>query len=399
MIKSKIIRFKTCQSNINKLYELLKESARCWNDVVSYSNIHELTEGGFPNRSNLHNFTKGNYNLLSQSTQAVYETYLDNVKTTRSLKKNGYNKREYPYKEKECYPITWKTDGIRIMGNSIFLSLPVICNKRSTPIRIKVSSKALDCINIDGIKQVKICYKPEYDKPFYMVVMYDDCISVDHIINNNICRSVGIDMGEIHNFACFAESGNSLIVTGRKQRSIKSFRTELTSKLRSKMSKCKPGSRQHRKYEKSMKYIARKSNNQLKDLNHKSTREVVNWCLENNVKDVHVGDLSNMKSTKKKLGKSAGKISSWERDKLLTYLNYKLEQSNINMNIQDESYTSQTCPVCNNRKKTNNRNFLCSCGFIEHRDILGARNILSKALYNGEFNHFDVNTSLNYIRL
>ena len=47
----------------------------------------------------------------------------------------------------------------------------------------------------------------------------------------------------------------------------------------------------------------------------------------------------------------------------------------------DESYTSQTCPVCSRRKKVSTRNYKCSCGYKAHRDIHGARNILSKHLY------------------
>ena len=33
-----------------------------------------------------------------------------------------------------------------------------------------------------------------------------------------------------------------------------------------------------------------------------------------------------------------------------------------------------------NRKKSKNRNYHCKCGYKEHRDIHGARNILTKTL-------------------
>ncbi|WP_242976007.1 transposase [Desulfosporosinus sp. FKB] len=47
----------------------------------------------------------------------------------------------------------------------------------------------------------------------------------------------------------------------------------------------------------------------------------------------------------------------------------------------DESYTTQTCPVCGRRKKTSSRNYRCTCGYREHRDIHGAKNILSNYKY------------------
>ncbi|WP_242831116.1 transposase [Desulfosporosinus meridiei] len=58
----------------------------------------------------------------------------------------------------------------------------------------------------------------------------------------------------------------------------------------------------------------------------------------------------------------------------------------------DESYTTQTCPVCGNehtvfaegRKKPSSRIYNCTCGYQEHRDIHGAKNILSNYKY-GKF--------------
>ena len=59
----------------------------------------------------------------------------------------------------------------------------------------------------------------------------------------------------------------------------------------------------------------------------------------------------------------------------LLQLKYKLEAKGITIEKVDESYTTQTCPVCGNRKKSKNRNYHCQCGYKEHRDIHGARNI------------------------
>ncbi|WP_237701825.1 transposase [Salinibacter ruber] len=44
-----------------------------------------------------------------------------------------------------------------------------------------------------------------------------------------------------------------------------------------------------------------------------------------------------------------------------------------------EAYTSQTCPSCEHRHKPNGRDFNCpQCSFEAHRDVIGARNILSE---------------------
>lgn len=45
-----------------------------------------------------------------------------------------------------------------------------------------------------------------------------------------------------------------------------------------------------------------------------------------------------------------------------------------------EEYTSQTCPCCGRRKKTSSETYSCCCGFEQDRDIVGALNILIKAI-------------------
>ena len=61
-------------------------------------------------------------------------------------------------------------------------------------------------------------------------------------------------------------------------------------------------------------------------------------------------------------------------------ISYKAEALGIKVEVIDESYTSQTCPKCCNRKKPNNREYTCKCGFTYHRDGVGAINIRQKYL-------------------
>ncbi|MFZ0443896.1 MAG: zinc ribbon domain-containing protein [Bacillus sp. (in: firmicutes)] len=56
---------------------------------------------------------------------------------------------------------------------------------------------------------------------------------------------------------------------------------------------------------------------------------------------------------------------------------------------EEKMLTKNSCPVCGNRKKSNNRNYRCKCGYQEHRDIHGARNILTKTLH-GKMTYFPI---------
>nr|WP_244380145.1 transposase [Parageobacillus caldoxylosilyticus] len=41
---------------------------------------------------------------------------------------------------------------------------------------------------------------------------------------------------------------------------------------------------------------------------------------------------------------------------------------------------------------------MCRCGYEEHRDVHGVRNILNKALH-GAFKHWNVQMNLTYLRI
>ena len=63
-------------------------------------------------------------------------------------------------------------------------------------------------------------------------------------------------------------------------------------------------------------------------------------------------------------------------------LTYKAERLGMEVFLQEESYTSRTCPACKYvRSKVTGRVFRCpKCGFVYHRDGVGAINIREKYL-------------------
>ena len=81
-------------------------------------------------------------------------------------------------------------------------------------------------------------------------------------------------------------------------------------------------------------------------------------------------------------------------------LTYKLARHGIIVNEISERYTSQTCPNCGHKYKPTGRNYICKeCGFILHRDVVGAYNILSKYI-NGKIIKMDLElNSSRYLRI
>jgi putative transposase len=80
-------------------------------------------------------------------------------------------------------------------------------------------------------------------------------------------------------------------------------------------------------------------------------------------------------------GKTANqKIHQMLHGQTRQMLPYKAERLGMKVELQDERYTSQTCPACGKRHKPKTRLYKCSCGFQSHRDAVGSINIRRKYL-------------------
>lgn len=76
-------------------------------------------------------------------------------------------------------------------------------------------------------------------------------------------------------------------------------------------------------------------------------------------------------------------LHGWSFFQLRAFIEYKARLSGVSVVLVDPRNTSRTCPVCGCIDKANRRSqseFVCTgCGFADHADIVGARNIASRA--------------------
>lgn len=373
------LNFRTSKDTLNLLFACNRISAQIWNTCLELAKEHHQKTGSWIDRKTFHFATKGQYPIHSQSIQAVYERYLDARENAQKARALGYTHIRYPYKEKRHFNTKWKRDGFRIDDQGrIELSLGLFEGKRQKPIRVQVHK-----LPPGQIKEIELIY----DRGLKLAIAFEDGLAPKE---NTAQGLAAIDLGEIHTIASVTDSGQALIITGRKVRSLKRLRNKKLEELQKKIAQCQKGSRQWRKYRRALSYVLSKSEAQLTDAHHKTTREFVNWCLENNVKDVVVGDVEGVQrqtspkkkqNRRKRSSKLNQKISQWSFGRTVRYLQYKLAAEGINLKKVDEAYTTQTCPVCGKRKKPSSRNYHCTCGYVQHRDIHGASNILTKHKY------------------
>lgn len=390
MIRCKKINFTANKENINKLFECNKLSAEVWNNVLTISKCYSLNNNGkWINKSKLQQELKKIVPLHSQSIQSVAHKYINSREAANKAKQKGLNTR-YPWRKKKNFNTKWVDKAFKLYDNGkIELSL----GAKRKPIIIYVD-KSLASLRND-IKEIELIY----DRKLMLSISYEDGQIEEKNNNTNICA---IDPGEIHTISAYAQNGEAIIITGRKMRSINRFRNKKLAELQKKMSKCTKYSRQWRKYNKAKQFILSKSEAQLKDCMHKTTKEFIDWCINNKIKEIAIGNVESKLNKKK--GKTLGKknnqkLSNWSIGKLRDYLKYKSKVKGITIAKVDESYTSQECPSCNRHTKSKNRNYVCKCGYVAHRDIHAARNILSKYINNGNILYIGDINNIQYIKI
>ena len=113
----------------------------------------------------------------------------------------------------------------------------------------------------------------------------------------------------------------------------------------------------------------------------------VKLCLEKNVSEIIVGDVTHIRDNNDKGNKINSLIHNfWSFRYVIERLRVTAENFGISVRVVKESYTSSRCPWCSSEKvRRHKRLFKClSCGIEAHRDVVGALNIA--ILYGEGFN-------------
>lgn len=312
--------------------------------------------------------------LHSQSIQAVRERYFKNRKAYRALRRNGNTTAKPPYKYKRFQTTTWKKSAIRFKETSCGYSVVLSNGKGTPPLQIPLP-KLFNLSFTPNIAMVNLVYTHgHYALHFVYHTEKPDASKADDV--------VGVDIGEIHPIVSH-NGQDTRIFNGRYIRSL----YRLRNKVLAEFSQAISGYRRHSNRwwhltRRKWKHI-KKIDNQIKDALHKHTTSFVKYCHATGIGTIVLGDLTGIRQNIKGRKKERQKLHQWAFGKIAELITYKAKALGIQVKVIDESYTSQTCPQCGNRKKPNTRHYTCPCGFKYHRDGVGAINIRQK--YLGHF--------------
>jgi len=191
----------------------------------------------------------------------------------------------------------------------------------------------------------------------------------------------------------------SFVVGGLYLRSINRLRNKRLAAYQSLIDRCKDGSKCQRKLLRNKRKASTKYERQQRDILHKASRQLINFCQEQGVSRIAVGDVKDIQ-TGVDLGRKCNqKISQWPHGQFVKYLSYKARRLGINTNQIPEDYSTKTCSECRHVLKNapRGRIYFCpGCGARLSRDGNGGANICSRFLY-GEYARVQIN-HLMYLR-
>lgn len=184
-----------------------------------------------------------------------------------------------------------------------------------------------------------------------------------------------VDLGEVHQAAVVTDTGEALVISGRATRSQKRLLSKQLARLARKRARCKKGSRRHRKLGRARCKRSTLTDRRVRDLRHKGTRRVIDFCREQGVSTIFVGDPRGVRDKDGDRHHNR-RINRWEVGKDLSYLGHKGPLAGMACFTGEERGTSSRCPSCRRRHKPEGRLWRCPrCEFTGHRDVVGAVNM------------------------
>lgn len=333
------------------------ESAKVWTACRDLHQAARSTNAPWPRRNALQAATKGQFALHSQSAQMVCHAFLANVETTAQNRKAGQHDARYPYKDKRYYPLLWPAQAVAVQGKHLIL--PMGRGRESIVLPVPEGFVPGGC---------KLLWNGSANELHVTI----EVPAAEPVASDVVAT---VDLGQIHQCAVTTNTGAALIVSGRGQRSLKRKKNMMHGQIAKLQSRCKKGSRRHKKLARARHKHAGRLDRQLKDQAHKGTRAVADFCAAHQVGEVFIGDPHGVR--KKNNGRKHNqRMAQWEYGRDKDYLAQKLSRMGIASFTGSERGTSSRCPQCGHRHKPKGRVWHCkACGFTGHRDLVGSANM------------------------
>lgn len=336
------------------LGSMCKSSAKLWN-VANYEkrNYKELGFEKYPNWYAQKKRLKSNFwykNLPSQTAQEVLNILEKSWKSFFKLKETGgiHSPRPPRFKKKGSkYNIKYLNNGFKIEGDIIRFSISGQ-QKEYLKSTYGIKSKYL-YVKIKEFSQLNLKVKEIEFKPLkngdYEIFIAHEVIAPKNKKDNG--KYLSIDLGVTNLMTCYDNfNKRSFIISGRQWLSINRYFDKKIGYYQNIADRQQTSKGiKYPKKTKRVKKLYDKRRKQLNHLIHSATKTIANYCIENDISKVIIGDLKNIRKDA-----NLGKINNQKFHKLpfkqiVDKLTYKLLLSGIEVIKIKESYTSQCSPL------------------------------------------------------
>ena len=132
-----------------------------------------------------------------------------------------------------------------------------------------------------------------------------------------------------------------------------------------------------------LKKRSRKESRFMRDRNHIIAKRIVTEAKRTGC-GIALEELTGIRERVRLRRPQRVKVHSWAFRQLADFIVYKANRAGVPVVFVDPAYTSQTCSACrqvDKRNRPNQATFVCtSCGFAEHADVNGAKNIAHRGV-------------------
>ena len=315
--------------------------------------------------------------LHAHSRDAAQQGFYKACKTSKAQRAAGRGPARYPHHLKTFRTTYWKNTGIRKQEEVLLLALA----RGKDPIQVRLPAH-LTSLPAEAFLEMRLVWDRAGRRYNWHSVIEDGRLSADPPGNG----IAAVDLGEVHP-AAVTDGEEGIVFCARELRSLAQYTYKRLAEIQSMLSKKERHSRRYNRIMARKSRFLAKQKRKRRDIEHKVSRSVVNYAVERSVGTLAIGDVRTVADGVDYSKASNQKISNWSHGQVRRYIEYKAAAAGIQTRLENEAYTSQTCPNpnCLHRLKPRGRVYRCpACGFCGHRDIVGAANILSRFKY-GEF--------------
>lgn len=382
-----IRQFASAKSRLRDNIKLHPNQIEILNIVEGIKDTKYYPKGDFLNYNTLDYIFKTNKNidyisLPSHSNQWIMKSLIDGnyksfFKTAKDYKVNPnkyLGKPKMPkYIKKEKTILFFSNVTCRIKDNK-YLRFP------KTKFKLNIGK-----LGIKGIlKQVRAIPHIAY---FELEIVLDTDEKYKQVKPNN--RIISIDVG-LNNLCAISNSfsKDSYLIKGTPLKSINQYFNKKLSYYKSVLKKVNK-----KDYSIKIDKLYRKRNNKITDYMHKVSKTIIELCINYDISTIVIGHNNDWKQNINISKINNQNFVSVPIDKLIRQIQYKAEYYNINVVLQEESYTSKASFLDNDDIPIFKKGFKGNYIFSGKRVTRGLYKSKDKILLNA-----DINGSLNILK-